>query len=175
MRLFVAIQLEEPMKDALCAAIGRLKAAALQGSFTHRENLHLTLAFIGETNRLQAAKEALQGVVASPFTLTLAAPGRFKRPDGDLCWMGVQHTQALSALQVQVTERLTDAGFALEKRAFTPHLTLGRRVKLPPGFDWKALEQPAPASMAVGRVSLMLSERIAGRLTYTELYAKPLT
>ena len=178
MRLFVAIQLEEPMKDALCANIQRLQTAALQGSFTRRQNLHLTLAFIGETNRLQAAQEAVRGVVAAPFALTLGAPGRFRRPDGDLCWMGVQHSEALLALQAQVAWRLTDAGFALEKRAFTPHVTLGRRVKLPPGFDWAALEQPntnPPASMTVGRVSLMLSENIGGKLTYTELLAKPLT
>lgn len=122
MRLFVAICFDEPCKDVLCAAIAGLKSHARQGNFSRRENLHLTLAFLGETNRLAAAKQALQSIHTEPFSIELAGLGCFQRSGSGLWWMGVAENKALAALQQQVVTAL--AGFSLEKRAFRPHLTL---------------------------------------------------
>ena len=70
----------------------------------------------------------------------------------------------------QVQQAFSQKGFSLEKRPFAAHLTLGRQVLLPEGFDLKAFSKTLPAStMQVERVSLMKSERINGRLTYTEM------
>ncbi|MFQ8599908.1 MAG: 2'-5' RNA ligase family protein [Oscillospiraceae bacterium] len=86
MRLFVAICLEDPIRDALCRASGALREKAQYGRFTDPENLHLTLAFIGETTRLRDAERAVASVQAAPFTLTVGGMGRFARPGGDLYW-----------------------------------------------------------------------------------------
>ena len=72
MRLFVAICFDEPCKDVLCAAIAGLKSHARQGNFSRRENLHLTLAFLGETNRIDSAKRALGSIRAESFAMELA-------------------------------------------------------------------------------------------------------
>lgn len=133
MRLFVAVCLDASCKDMLCTAIAGLKGHACHGNFSRRDNLHLTLAFIGETNRLDAANQALSSIRAEPFTMELSSLGRFQRSGGDLWWIGVAENDALSALQQQVAAALTKAGFSLEKRKFRPHLTLGREVVLEPG------------------------------------------
>ena len=52
MRLFTAINFDDNIKDALSAAISELKARGIRGTFTLRENLHLTLVFLGETPRV---------------------------------------------------------------------------------------------------------------------------
>lgn len=87
MRLFVAICFDEPCKDVLCAAIAGLKSHARQGNFSRRENLHLTLAFLGETNRIDSAKRALGSIRAESFAMELAGLGCFQRSGGDLWWM----------------------------------------------------------------------------------------
>ena len=58
MRLFVAILLSEPVKDMLMQTIRQLQPAVLDGRFSHRENLHLTLAFLGESS-LKPAQQVL--------------------------------------------------------------------------------------------------------------------
>lgn len=168
MRLFLAVQLSSPVKDALCQAIESLKKQSRQGNFTRRENLHLTLAFLGETSRLAAAKRVLDELeVPPPFSLTISGLGRFRREGGDIWWAGAEQNDALCDLAAQLVARLERAGFPVEKRPFKPHLTLGRQVVLQgrPG-------ELSPVGMEVDRISLMKSERLAGILTYTEVYAK---
>lgn len=75
MRLFVAIRLDASCKDVLCTAIAGLKGHASHGNFSRRDNLHLTLAFIGETNLLDAANQALGSIRAEPFTMEPPALG----------------------------------------------------------------------------------------------------
>ena len=50
MRLFIAVQLSEDMRDEICRVQGDLQRMGVRGNYTLRENLHLTLAFIGEHN-----------------------------------------------------------------------------------------------------------------------------
>lgn len=175
MRLFVAICFDEPCKDVLCAAIAGLKSHARQGNFSRRESLHLTLAFLGETNRIDSAKRALGSIHAESFAMELAGLGCFQRSGGDLWWMGVPENGALTALQQQVNAALMQAGFSLEKRAFRPHLTLGRQVILEPGFRAKDYGQTLPpARMLVKEIALMESRRVNGLLQYVPRFVQPI-
>lgn len=61
MRLFVALQLEDRVKDALIQFIDSVRPHTQEGRFSHRENLHLTLSFIGETGKVAQAKRARTG------------------------------------------------------------------------------------------------------------------
>lgn len=124
MRLFVALQLEDRVKDALIQFIDSVRPHTQEGRFSHRENLHLTLSFIGET-----------GKVAQ-----------------------------------QVRQTLEQEGFKLEDRPFAAHLTLGREVLLEEEFELKTFSKNLPSvQMPVERVSLMKSERVNGRMVYTEV------
>ena len=169
MRLFLAIPLSPSVQEALLSAQADLRRQG-RGAFPPPENLHLTLAFLGESS-LKPAQQALHQLSGLSFAMTVEGVGRFRRDGGDILWAGVRKNPDLSALAGQVQQAFSQKGFSLEKRPFAAHLTLGRQVLLPEGFDLKAFSKTLPASsMQVERVSLMKSERINGRLTYTELY-----
>ena len=58
----------------------------------------------------------------------------------------------------------------LEKRPFAAHLTLGRQILLRDKEQMQSLSNLLESvSMPVEKVSLMCSDRVQGRLTYTEL------
>lgn len=176
MRLFVAVRLDEACTDALCDAIAALRGHARQGNFTRRENLHLTLAFLGETARPGLAKQAVGAVRASGFTLEFTGLGRFRRSGGDIWWMGCAESAALAALHAQVQSKLASAGFSLENRPFRPHLTLGREVLLEPGSEPLLLARAfPPTQMMVTEIALMESRRSNGALQYAPRSVQPLS
>ena len=175
MRLFYAILLSEEMKRTLTGAQEFLKAQGIRANYTRGENLHLSLAFLGETERFSAARRAGEQLKAEPFCLSLKGVGSFRRGDSELFWAGVDLVPPLKRLQSVLSEHLQREGFQLETRRFQPHLTLAREVHVPASFDRKAFSASvSPTQMEVRAVSLMKSERIRGVLTYTELFRTPL-
>jgi 2'-5' RNA ligase len=175
MRLFFAINFDEEMTDALWQSVGALQQARLQGRFSRRENLHLTLAFIGETTRGEELLKILQQLDAAPFKLALGRCGLFRRSGGSIFWRSLRESAELKALQAQLTGLLAAHGFEVDSREFRPHITLAREVYLQDDFDLPAFSARQPqAAMTVRRISLMRSDRINGRLTYTEVGAKEL-
>jgi 2''-5'' RNA ligase len=166
MRLFAALLPAPELRETLLRAQEELRRQGARGGFTREENLHLTLAFLGETENGAAARAALETLGGGPFELALTGAGRFN----DLWWAGVEESPRLTALAAQTRDALLSRGFALERRPFRPHITLVRELRCsrPP-----VLEVPRTA-MIVERVSLMRSERIGGKLTYTEEFARKL-
>ena len=62
MRLFVAVQLSEELKKSITGTLHDLKQKGVKGNYVPTKNLHLTLAFIGETEDPDRVKEALKGM-----------------------------------------------------------------------------------------------------------------
>lgn len=176
MRLFTAIIFSEEVKDRIFKIEEELRLRTKKGSFTARDNLHLTLNFIGETNRLTELKQAMLRAAEKgklkAFNLNIKGFGRFKRREGDIYWLGAEKDDYLLRLQKQLTVQLKEAGFyEIDDTEYNPHLTLGRRVLLKDDFSLKEFEAGLKViSMRVERLSLMKSERIDGKLVYTEIY-----
>jgi len=174
MRLFIAINFSNEIKKRLAAAQDLLKKQAMKGNFTRPENLHLTLIFLGEItqDRLAAVKRSIDSIEGKAFELNTKGLGRFRRGGGDIWWTGIDGSPMLTRIYTTLADSLSDAGFEIEKRAFKPHLTLAREV-----FLKNDETMPGPVdsiNIAVGKISLMKSERINGTLTYTEIYNKNL-
>ena len=169
MRLFIAINFSEEIRAKLAFLRDDLRSRSKHGNFTLAENLHLTLAFLGECDAKQAdaAKAAMSAVSFEPFTLNIERIGRFKREVGDIWWAGVQENKSLSTLQRNLTDKLITAGFALEKRKYNPHITLGRKVETD-AAPW----QVAPFGEIVTSIELMKSERDEGELRYRAIYGR---
>lgn len=165
MRLFVAVHFTPEVKAVLLAAIDDLRRQSA-GNFTRPENLHLTLAFIGEGDRVAEAKAALSAVNAAPFELTVGGAGKF----GDIYWAGVDKNPALSALADSVRSELQKRSINFDPKPFKAHITLAREVR----SKEIRLNIP-PTTMTISRISLMRSDRINGKLTYTEVFGKSLT
>lgn len=125
MRLFAAIALPESLKSRIALMQGGIPGAR----WVDRDNLHLTLAFIGEVDdeTAERAAEALETVRAEPFPLTLQGCGLFskgKHPES--LWLGIEPSEELMHLQKSLCRALEMARAPLEARKFTPHVTLAR-------------------------------------------------
>ena len=172
MRLFIAILFSEPVRDGLAAAVRNLRPRFQSGNFTSRENLHLTLAFLGETapQRLDAVRDAMEAVTVPPFRLRIGGIGSFRREGGDIYWAGIERSDALLLLHEELDAALVRQGFPVERREFRPHLTLVRRAVLYGGAQ-AGLSVPFQ-EMDVEKISLMCSRPGEGGRIYTETGAK---
>jgi len=130
-RLFVAVTLPDAVRERLARAQERLRAAQADVSWVKPENIHLTLKFIGDSDRKRLARiqPALQqvGPQVAAFSLTLAGLGIFGGRAPRVVWVGTSAgAEALAALAGRVDEALGRVGIAKERRPFSPHATLGR-------------------------------------------------
>ena len=174
MRLFVSINFDQPTKANILKVQERLRREG-NGNFSHEENLHLTLVFLGQINetRVPDIKEAMNAVVVPRMDLKFSDVGFFrtgKRQDSQLWWIGLEENKLLSRMQADLTKELKARGFALENRAYKPHITLAREMHLHK-WDKQAL-LPKKFTTTAEHMSLMHSHRVDGRLTYTEIYRK---
>lgn len=172
-RLFIAVPFPWRVQAALEENTALLRRSCVKGSFTRRENLHLTLAFLGETapERLEELRAVLDGCAGAPLALSFGPLGRFKRPEGDILWRQVNAEEGLFRLQAALSAALTARGFPLEDRPFRPHLTLARRARLAPGESLEALSrQLPPLSFRAEQICLLRSELGGGAPVYMPLY-----
>jgi len=177
LRLFIAVNCDDETKNLLLSVQDKIKSQSTKGTFSRPENLHLTLAFLGETPEEQVPaicsviKEALQPPVA-PFTLAFSQTGCFTHSGKELWWIGAEHSAPSLAILKKLRQRITDGlssqEIAFDNRAFNPHITLGREIKhtAPIVIDTQKIIFP------VSRISLMKSERVGGVLVYTEMYGE---
>ncbi|GHG89163.1 RNA 2',3'-cyclic phosphodiesterase [Pseudodonghicola xiamenensis] len=124
MRAFLAIALS----DAAIAALSRLQAGLPLGRPVAPENLHLTLAFLGDQpeEALEALHEELERLAVKPFTLHFTGLGRFGAAKPRLIFADVAPDPALLKLREDILRALRRAGLSAPKERFHPHVTLAR-------------------------------------------------
>jgi len=187
MRLFIAINFNDATRSRLVSLRDELHKASSRGRFTHPENLHLTLAFLGECNEQQvvSAMTAMNMTSFESFELSIDRIGCFKRNDSDIFssfasqnppsaarllsgtwWAGVCENKALLELQHNLANKLSENGLECDNRKYSPHITLGREI-----ITQVQPRQVEPFGEMVTCIELMKSERIGGKLTYTAIHA----
>jgi 2'-5' RNA ligase len=124
MRLFVALALPDAVADGLLALQGGIPGAR----WSTREQLHLTLRFIGEVDGRDAAAidDALASIHAPRFTLELKSVGEFGGKKPRALWAGVRDDERLMHLQRKIESAVQRVGIAPEERKFSPHVSLAR-------------------------------------------------
>ncbi|MBQ1501103.1 MAG: RNA 2',3'-cyclic phosphodiesterase [Firmicutes bacterium] len=169
MRLFIAVNFDDEVKNHIQRIQDELRKEAT-GNFSRRENFHLTLAFLGEQGEDEAdmVKRIMQTLTVKPMTLVFTKTGCFKRPQGDVWWLGLEKNEQLFSLQQELADKLRRFSFDLEDRPYSPHITLARKVRLRPQSKPPLLKEKFSATTE--HVSLMLSHRVDGKLTYTEIF-----
>ena len=130
MRLFVAVPLPLEVRERLAGLCAGLPRARWVGP----RNMHITLRFIGEVDRVAAedADAALAQVRHQAFDLGFAGVGHFgsgRRVRS--VWAGVKGSDALVHLRHKVESALVRAGHDPEQRKFHPHVTLARLKNTP--------------------------------------------
>ncbi|MEP7199026.1 MAG: RNA 2',3'-cyclic phosphodiesterase [Chloroflexota bacterium] len=190
MRAFIAIELDDTLRDALSQTLRALQAAKppLKLKWVAPQRQHLTLHFLGEIepSRVNAIARAMEQAVSgvAPFGIALADIGCFPhiyKPN--VLWVGVREpTGALKRLQQSLDAQVGRIGFAPRwskdhlARAFTPHLTLARVPRDASAAAKKALGEwfvaqspPVPTTMRVTQLHLMQSELLPSGALYTAL------
>ena len=174
MRLFIAINFSKEMKQELREVIQNLKEESVSGNFTRTENMHLTLAFLGELpdqvvdDIIKAMEET--ATLSSPFTMELSQLGKFRIHGENLYWCGVTENESLRKIQKLLVGNLRTYRIPFDHKEFQPHITLGRRCKMKQDFNENVFNEGIkPMKMTVDTISLMKSERIEGKLCYTSL------
>lgn len=177
MRLFIAINFEESVKDAVQDIIEDIKRYSKQGKFVNNEYMHLTLEFLGEIppEKVNMIREAMDQLTEERFILELSKIGYFKRREGNIYWIGFNESTSLYNIQKELHNLLLEKGFELENREYKPHLTIGRKVLMNKDFNQDLfLNSLKEITIPVYKIDLMKSEHINGTLKHTVIYSKPL-
>jgi 2'-5' RNA ligase len=178
----VAILLAEVIRERLATEVERLRPRAGDVAWVARDDVHLTLKFLGgvQAEHLEAVTAALAAAVAAcpPFDLAVGGLGAFPSPlRPRVLWAGIgEGGEAAGHLAGRIDEALVPLGFSREQRPFSAHVTLGR-VRIPRARRplAEALAAGGPAGrQRVTHVSLMRSDLSSARARYTELAALPL-
>jgi 2'-5' RNA ligase len=179
MRLFIAIELPDEIKQGIARVQEQLRKAGANAGWTRPEGIHLTLKFLGEVPdaKVQEIMQAIDGAVTGSGKLNLKVEGAGTFPNVKnprVLWTGVTgDIEKLAALQTAVENAMTGLGFEREERKFSPHLTLGR-IKFPkPQDNWQQkierIKDVKLGGFEAGQVSLMKSELKREGAVYTEL------
>jgi len=168
LRLFFALNMDRSARREIVRLQTRMWGEGARG-LTHPENLHLTLAFLGNTDpaRLEELRQIMDRLDFSPLSLRFDRIGVFHQGGGDVWWLGMGENRELQSVQAKLTKELGRAAFPVEERNFIPHLTLARKVR--PKVMPKDGKVPRLISAKIGRVSLMRSQQIDGKTEYSEL------
>lgn len=173
MRIFIAINFNDQTKNRLGHTALALKEFMRKGALTPIENLHLTLAFLGEVpeDRIYDVCRAMDDVHCPLFELNFCQLGRFQRGAEGLYWLGITENQTLFEIQRRLIGQLQKRGVQPDRKAFRPHITLARRVVMKGAFNISDFNRQLPQiGQQVYGISLMKSEQIHGKVCYTELY-----
>jgi len=122
-RTFIAIEFDDAIRRRLVQAQERLREAGCKVRWARAEQMHVTLKFGAVAEAMAHAAEAV-----APFEVEVAGLGAFPpRGAPRVVWAGVEDPGGhVQQLQARLEPRLEGLGFERERRAFHPHLTLGR-------------------------------------------------
>ena len=166
MRLFIAVNLNEEMKGSLMDIQDTMRTYGIRGKETVPDNMHLTLAFIGEYDDPDYVKDVVDSIEVRPFEIKLRGVGAFR----DLWWVGIENSAPLEAVARRLRRALAEADIPFDRKKFSPHITIIRKAsgKLSEVPE-KELALYFGTAMIVDHISLMRSDRGKHGMVYTEL------
>jgi RNA 2',3'-cyclic 3'-phosphodiesterase len=161
---FFAVKIPEETKLLIKEKCDKLKAILPFSTWVHHEDLHITLAFLGNapseklSNAVDNVNAALSGT--NGFQLEMNKLGIFGIEESPrIFWLNTKDSNELEAVRKKVFTACTEAGFQLESRPFKPHITLARKWKGDQHFHKKLLDvwvalQPEPLLFNINEVVL---------------------
>ncbi|MFA4647849.1 RNA 2',3'-cyclic phosphodiesterase [Pyrococcus kukulkanii] len=130
MRAFIAIDVSEEVRDAIVRAQDFIGTKEAKIKFVERENLHITLKFLGEITQEQA--EEIKKILAEiakrhkKHEVRVKGIGVFPNPNYvRVIWAGVENDEGIKAIAQDIERELSKLGFKKDKE-FVAHVTIGR-------------------------------------------------
>ena len=168
MRAFVAVEMADPIREALSALISDLRRINAPVKWVEAQNIHLTLKFIGSVPDASVARtieilRACAGGIA-PFSLDVNSAGGFpdlKRPKVVFV-CAVDQPPVAAELARRLNEQMAEIGAERDDRPYQNHITLGR-VREPRHLAQltqrlESLQGKSFGSMQVSEVTLIESK-----------------
>jgi RNA 2',3'-cyclic 3'-phosphodiesterase len=128
MRVFIAIDLPNEVRDRLREVQHELRSLTNSVRWVAPESIHITLKFVGQVpeKRIEDIDTALRGLTWKAFTVTVRGVGFFPGTRSPrVFWAGME-APTMKGLAEHLDTRMERLGFDKEKRAFRPHITLAR-------------------------------------------------
>ena len=133
-RYFFALWPDAATRDRLAAIGAQLSPGT--GKPVNRDNLHITLSFLGPRDAavVEKLRKGAAEIQGRAFKLQLDQSGWWRKPQ--VAWLGTaQPPPALLELAAALNRLLTVHGIRPDDRPFAAHLTIARKVtKQPRGF-----------------------------------------
>lgn len=184
-RIFIAINLPEDIKKKLVDYQGKWPTLPIR--WTKKENLHITLVFIGHVNDdellevCKITKEVASRNQSFSVNLNKIYYGPPKKMPPRMVWVEGEKSQEFTSLRDDSEKSLMvseEVHFSSEKRAFSPHITLGR-IK---AWEFRQIEPEERPEVSeeislvfpVNSIEVMESELKRGGSEYTILESYPL-
>ena len=133
-RAFLAIDIDETIKENIFSFSRNFVAISSQGYFVTKENLHITIKFLGniDASCLLPLLEKISPSDFDPEKIELKGIGFFPSVcDAKVFWTGVQTTQWITDLFKSADEIAAEFGVKKENRRFHPHATIARFKEQP--------------------------------------------
>lgn len=170
MRVFFAIEFEDEIKNFLYQIQNGVRQHCVSGNFTHKENFHLTLRFIGEQSTKEVERLMISlkdtAFLIPKFELGFDTLGKFERGSKKILWLGLKNSNYLNNLYEKLECTLEGCGYAREERTYNPHITLGREVRTENFGNMLKNITISNTVFKVNSISLMESTRINNKLCY---------
>lgn len=179
LRCFIALDISDHVRRDFADTIDRLKKHGADVKWVLVDNMHLTLKFLGKTpgNVLPKVQESLFNVVLSynPFYIRIQGIGVFpNRKYPRVIWVGVEDSDILKRLQIDIENAMALLGFEKEQRSYKPHLTLGRvrshKGTMPLVLDLNTFQDKEFGNIHVKKIKLMESVLKPHGAMYSCLY-----
>ncbi|ABV34595.1 MULTISPECIES: RNA 2',3'-cyclic phosphodiesterase [Pseudothermotoga] len=175
MRTFIAVDVNENVRGVSQQIVEKLMKRGFKANWVSKENIHLTLFFLGEVQSHKVdeiARHLCHRIMGFPsFSYIVEKLGYFsKQSKPRVIWLGIKSNQALQKLYEEMKSELVKHNFSFEER-FSPHITVGR-IKDFPGA-WQPLIEDItfePITVAVDRFSIYFSRLTPAGPIYKKVY-----
>jgi 2'-5' RNA ligase len=130
-RTFIAVKIDpgKELKNAISSLRSGLRDENIK--WADLSNLHVTLAFIGDTDKLMI--KSIKSMLENEFTgfgiieFVLTGFGLFRNISNPrIIFSDIENPDKLIRAHEIIKKGLTDLDITLEERRFNPHLTIGR-------------------------------------------------
>jgi 2'-5' RNA ligase len=174
-RAFIAVEISDEIRSRIVAAVEPIQRGLDGIKWVDRENLHLTLRFLGEIE--ESDVELLQDIMKARFSgapaplIHVRKIGNFPR----VIWAGIEGDLArLRSLWERAQTSARELGLGPDDHGFSPHVTIARIKESGVVTKLKKRLEPLAASdfgaMTVNRVVLFQSRLSPHGPTYAPLF-----
>lgn len=172
MRVFIALNIPQKTKDNLERSSRQFADFATKGNYIPKDNYHITVHFLGEVAPsdiiyIQSAMDSVKDLPAPNLSVTQFVSMRAS----DVVCAKLRNSKQLAEIHEQLGSKLEQSGFAVEHRAYRPHITLIRKHGFNLPFS-EVVKNVKVYNMPFDAPELVLYESTLSKdgATYNELY-----